>query len=602
MSVAVTQFDNPEDQITGKAYDARLMRRLWRHLRPRRGWLLIALGCVVTVTAADISGPYLVKIAIDQHIAPHRLAGLGGLAALYLAVLATGFGARYAQNFIMNVVGQRVMYDLRLELFGHLQRMALSFFDRRPVGVLVTRMTNDVDALNDLLTTGAVAIAGDLVMLAAIVIVLLLVNWQLALVTFAMVPLVAFAANLFRQRMRESYRAIRVRLGRINGYLQEAISGMLITQLFNRERHSFRGFDRLNADYRDANLYALFVFAVFLPTVMVTGALATALLLWFGGGRVVQNALTLGTLFFFIQLTDRFFQPIRDLAEKYNILQAAMASAERIFRLLDEPEGEAPGGPAGMALPPLRGTVEFRNVWFAYHPSEWILKDLSFRIAPGEKVAVVGATGAGKTSLISLLTRFYEIQKGQILLDDIDIATVDRSDLRRHIGVVLQDPFIFSRSVADNIRLGSEEIGPGQVEAAARTVNAEGFIRRLPHGFDQELHERGSDLSTGEKQLLSFARAVAYNPDIMIVLDEATASVDTETEHLIQESLTRLTGGRTSIFIAHRLSTIRQVDRILVLHRGRLVETGTHQELLARSGIYARLYELQYAEQAAAAS
>ncbi len=600
MSVAATQFDNPEDQITGKAYDARLMRRLWRYLKPSRRLLLIALACVLTVTAADISGPYLIKIAIDQHIRPNRLAGLGGLAALYLAALGTAFVARYTQNYLMNVVGQRVMYDLRLELFAHLQRMALSFFDRRPVGVLVTRMTNDVDALNDLLTTGAVAIAGDLVVLVAIVVVLLLINWPLALVTFAMVPLVAFAANLFRQRMRESYRAIRVRLGRINGYLQEAISGMLITQLFNRERNSFGGFERLNADYRDANLYALFVFAVFLPTVMVTGALATALLLWFGGGRVVQNVVTLGTLFFFIQLTDRFFQPIRDLAEKYNILQAAMASAERIFRLLDEPEGEAPGGPTAVALPALRGAVEFRNVWFAYHPEEWVLKDLSFRIAPGEKVAFVGATGAGKTSLISLLTRFYEVERGQILLDGIDIASVDRSDLRRHIGMVLQDPFIFSRSVADNIRLGAQEIRLETVQAAARTVNADGFIRRLPHGFDQELHERGSDLSTGEKQLLSFARAVAFNPDIMIVLDEATANVDTETEHLIQEGLARLTEGRTSIFIAHRLSTIRQVDRILVLHRGRLVETGTHQELLARNGIYARLYELQYAEQAAA--
>jgi ATP-binding cassette subfamily B protein len=550
------------------------------------------------MTAGDIAGPYLIKLGIDNHIAPHRLQGLEALAALYLGVLAVAFAARYTQYYLMNVVGQGVMYDLRLELFAHLQRMSLGFFDRRPVGVLVTRMTNDIDALNDLLTTGAVAIAGDLITLAGIVVVLLLVDWRLALVTFAVVPLVALAANLFRQRMRDSYRAIRTRLGRINGYLQEAISGMLITQLFSRERRSFERFDQLNADYRNANLYALFVFAVFLPTVMTLGVLATALLLWFGGGRIVQGALTLGTLFLFIQLTDRFFQPIRDLAEKYNILQAAMASAERIFRLLDEPEGEAPSGPTAVALPRLRGAIEFRNVWFAYHPGEWILKDVSFRVAPGQKVAFVGATGAGKTSLISVLTRFYEIQKGQILLDGIDIATVDRSDLRRHIGVVLQDPFIFSRSVRDNIRLGSD-ISLEQVHRAARTVNADAFIRLLPHGYDQELHERGSDLSTGQKQLLTFARAVASNPDIMIVLDEATSNVDTETEHLIQQSLAKLTEGRTSILIAHRLSTIRQVDGIFVLHRGHLVETGTHQELLARNGIYARLYELQYAEQAA---
>ncbi len=600
MSIAATAFDNPEDQITGKAYDARLMRRLWRYLRPRRHLLLVAGVCVLTVTAADVSGPYLIKTAIDEHLRRGRLEGLGRLAVLYVSILAVAFAARYAQNLLMNIVGQRVMYDLRLELFGHLQRMALAFFDRRPVGVLVTRMTNDIDALNDLLTTGAVAIAGDLVVLAGIVVVLLLVNWQLALITFAMVPAVGLAANLFRQRMRDSYRAIRVRLGRINGYLQEAISGMLITQLFNRERHSFSNFDRLNADYRNANLYALFVFAIFLPTVMVLGSVASALLLWFGGGRVVQSAVSLGTLYLFIQLTDRFFQPIRDLAEKYNILQAAMASAERIFRLLDEPEGEAPGGPTAVALPRLRGAIEFRNVWFAYHPGQWILKDVSFTIAPGEKVAFVGATGAGKTSMISVLTRFYEIQRGQILIDGIDLKTVGRSDLRRHIGVVLQDPFIFSRSVTDNIRLGSDEISLGQVQAAARTVNADPFIRRLPHRYEQELHERGSDLSTGQKQLLSFARAVAFNPDVLIVLDEATANVDTETEHLIQESLAKLTAGRTSIIIAHRLSTIRQVDRILVLHRGHLVETGTHQELLALNGIYARLYELQYAEQAAA--
>jgi ATP-binding cassette, subfamily B, multidrug efflux pump len=586
------------DEITGKAYDARLMRRLWTYIQPHQALGLLALGLLLVTSVADLGGPYFTQQAIDHYIRPRHLQGYERLAGLWLLVLAVNFLARYGQSYALSLLGQRVMFDLRNAIVAHFQRMPLRYFDTTPVGVLVTRVTNDVDALNQLLTSGLIAVIGDLLSLVVIGGFLLVVNWQLALVVFGIMPVVAAVTIVGRRRMREVYRAIRTRIGRINGYLQEAISGMLVLQIFNREQRARQDFQALNDDFLRATLQSVALFAIFMPVMSFIGSLTIALILWVGAGRVLQGAVTLGTLVLFLQLSDRLYQPIRDLAEKYNILQAAMAASERIFGVLDQPLADQDGKDAAR-LAMVRGGVEFDHVWFAYQGQDWVLRDVSFQIAPGEKVAVVGATGAGKTSLISLLTRFYDIQQGVIRVDGQDIRTVDRRDLRRHIGVVLQDPFIFTGTVEFNVRLG-EPMTAGRVEDAARAVNAHQFIRRLPQGYQQELHERGSDLSTGQKQLLAFARALAFNPEILMVLDEATASVDTETEHVIQDSLRTLMEGRTSIIIAHRLSTIRHVDRIIVLHKGRVVEEGTHQALLARRGVYYRLYELQYKDQAEA--
>ena len=584
------------DEIAGKAYDARLMRRLWTYIRPHQGLGILALILLMVTSVADLGGPYFTQQAIDHYIAPRHLQGYERLAGLWLLVIGVNFIARYGESYLLSLLGQRVMFDLRNAIVGHFQRMPLRYFDTTPVGVLVTRITNDVDALNQLLTSGLIAVIGDLLSLVVIGAFLLIVNWRLALVVYGIMPVVAAVTIVGRGRMREVYRAIRTRIGRINGFLQEAISGMLVLQIFNREERAQADFQALNDDYLAAALRSVVLFSIFMPVMSFIGSVTFALILWVGAGRVLQGAVTLGTLVLFLQLSDRLYQPIRDLAEKYNILQAAMAASERVFAVLDQPLADQ-DGPEAVRVSMVRGGVEFDHVWFAYHGQDWVLRDVSFRIAPGEKVAVVGATGAGKTSLISLLTRFYEIQEGVIRVDGQDIRSVDRHDLRRHIGVVLQDPFIFTGTVEFNIRLG-EPMTEGRVEDAARAVNADLFIRRLPKGYQQELHERGSDLSTGQKQLLAFARALAFNPEILMVLDEATASVDTETEHIIQQSLQTLMEGRTSIIIAHRLSTIRHVDRIIVLHKGRVVEEGSHQALLARRGVYYRLYQLQYKDQA----
>jgi ATP-binding cassette, subfamily B, multidrug efflux pump len=588
------------DEVLGKAYDTRLMRRLWTFVRPHRMLGIIGLVLLLLSSLNDLAGPYFTQQAIDHYIRPGRLNGYGHLAALWALVIVLNFVARYWQSFAMNLLGQRVMFDLRNAIFSHLQRMSLAYFDHTPVGVLVTRMTNDVDALNQLLTSGLVAVIGDLFSLVVIAAFLLWVNWQMALIVFAIMPVVVIITAVMRTQMRETYRAIRTRIGRINGFLQEAISGVLTIQLFNHEDRSLRDFDRLNDDYLRANLRSVALFAIFMPLMSFIGALTFALILWVGGGRVIQGALTLGTLVLFLQLSDRLYQPIRDLSEKYNILQAAMAASERIFGILDQPARDL-DEPSAVRLPSLQGAIALDHVWFAYQDEDWVLRDVSITIAPGEKVAVVGATGAGKTSLISLLTRFYEVQQGTVTVDGHDVRALSRRDLRRHIGVILQDPFIFTGTVAENIALG-EPMPRSRIEAAARAVNADRFIRRLPLGYDQPLHERGSDLSTGQKQLIAFARALAFDPAVLMVLDEATANVDTATEAIIQDSLLTLMEGRTSIIIAHRLSTIRHVDRIVVLHRGRVVETGSHAELLARRGVYFRLYELQYKDQAPALS
>jgi len=488
-----------------------------------------------------------------------------------------------------------------VQLFAHLQRLSLTFFDRNPVGRLMTRITNDIDALTDMVTQGVVAIFGDIVVIGTIAIVLLLLDFRLALVTFAALPLLIWLTMYFRRIMRDSFRSIRIRLARINAYLNENLSGMAIVQLFTRERASFKQFDDLNTDLLNANRGQIRAMSMFFPAVGFTRAATSAALFVAGGFWILEGEMTIGTLLAFWQLVDRFFQPIGDLAEKYNIMQAAMASSERVFRLLDTKATIVdPSHPRELAH--VRGEITFENVSFAYNEGDWVLRDVSFKISAAESVAIVGATGAGKTSIISLISRFYDVQKGRILLDGVDLRELRQKDVRRHVGVVLQDPFIFAGTVASNIRLNNETISDQQVRAAATFVNADKFIEKLPQGYDTVVTERGSTLSVGQKQLLAFARAIAFNPEILLVLDEATSSVDTETEHLIQDALAKLMVGRTSIIIAHRLSTIQNVDRIIVLHKGRVVEMGTHRDLLAQRGVYHRLYELQYRAHETAAS
>ncbi|HET7078374.1 MAG TPA: ABC transporter ATP-binding protein [Chloroflexia bacterium] len=587
-----------EDELLGKAYDHRMMRRLLGYLRPYRKRMVVALVLIITLGAVELAPPYLTKLAIDRYIVPGDLSGLPEVLGLFLASLIAAFGLRYSQNLIMQRMGQDVMYDMRSNIFSHLQRQSLSYFDHNPVGRMMSRLTSDVDALNELLSSGVVAIVGDFVALVGIVIVMLLLDWKLALVSLAVLPVIYVVSQRFQRWMRRTYRDQRIRLARVNAFLQENLSGMLVLQLFNREKRQAEEFDRLNKHYLEANVEALRAFALFFPIINLCYALAVALLLWYGAGAVLSQVVTVGVLVAFFQYTERAFQPIRDLAEKYNIMQAAMAAAERIFVMLDEPISIEDSA-APVELGQVRGDIEFRHVNFEYNPGEPVLKDVSFQIPAGTSVAIVGATGAGKTSIISLLGRFYDVQNGAILLDGVDVRRVRQQQLRRHIGVVLQDAVLFSGTIAGNIRLLDESITDAQVRHAAEFVNAAGFIEALPDGYEHEVKERGTNLSVGQRQLLAFARAIAFNPEVLLVLDEATSSVDTETEALIQDALEKLMAGRTSIIIAHRLSTIRHVDRIIVLHKGRVVEEGTHDELMARGNFYYRLYQLQYQEQEA---
>ncbi|MBM4434634.1 MAG: ABC transporter ATP-binding protein [Chloroflexi bacterium] len=613
-----------EDEVLGKAYDARLMRRLVGYLRPYTLGVVVAILMLLGLSATQVLPPVVAKFIVDSAITPavtkeipvaEGLSRLGLLALAYLAVLAANAGLRYGQNMLTTVIGQKAMYDLRIELFRHLQFLPLSFFDRNPVGRLMTRITNDIDALIEMVSRGVVSIFGDVFVLAGVMIAMLLLDYRLALITFIALPVIVALTAYFRGIMRDSFRAIRIRLARVNSYLNETLSGISVVQLFTRERETFRRFDDLNLDLYKANQGFVRANAIFQPAINFTRATTSALLFAAGGWLILQGELTVGTLLAFWQLLEQFFRPILDLSEKYNIMQAAMASSERVFRLLDTPRTVA-DPPTAIELRHVRGEVRFDRVWFSYQIAarqavsdhgrhgpraegddamqDWVLRDVGFTISAGERVAIVGATGAGKTSIISLISRFYDVQRGRILLDGVDIRDVKQRDLRRHIGVVLQDPFIFAGTIASNIRLNDETISDEGVRAAARFVNADKFIDRLPDGYDAVVTERGSMLSVGQKQLLAFARAIAFNPEILLVLDEATSSVDTETEHLIQGALGRLMKGRTSIVIAHRLSTIQNVDRIIVLHKGRVVEVGTHRELLAERGVYHRLYELQY--------
>lgn len=611
---------HPEES-PGKAYDARLLRRLLRYLRPYRGRVALAITVLLTGAAVELAGPWLTKIAIDRAIPDRDMAFLATLAIAYFAALGIGFAMQYVQTILTTRLGQQIMYDLRREVFGHLQRLSLPFFDRNPVGRLMTRVTNDVEVLNELFSSGIVTVFGDIFTLLFIAGAMALLDWRLALVTLAVIPLVLAAAFFFRGRIRLAFRDIRIRLARINSYLQERITGVAIVQVFSREDETARRFAGINRDHLDAHLRSITYYALFFPIMEVLTAVAMALIITYGGIQIISGTITVGVVAAFLQYTRRFFRPIQDLSEKYNMLQGAMASSERIFELLDtEPTITEPAAPVHLPVPG-RGEIEFRNVWFAYGPArepaaagivpeanniaetdgapeqaspEWVLRDVSFKVRQGERVAIVGHTGAGKSTLINLLMRFYEPQRGEILFDGVPIDQVPLHELRSRIGLVLQDVFLFSRNVGYNIRLGQDEISDARIRLAAERVGATRFIDRLDRGYDEPLGERGTNLSTGERQILSFARALAFEP-LVLVLDEATSSVDAEVESQIQEALEVLMQERTSLVIAHRLSTIRTADRIVVLHHGQLREEGTHEELLNEGGIYARLHELQFA-------
>jgi ATP-binding cassette subfamily B multidrug efflux pump len=643
-----------EEEVLGKAYDSRLMKRLLTYLRFYKWQVGISLVAILIKAGADVLGPYLVAVEIDRYLAPtgktgfldsilsrDPLVGIAELAAIYVGLITLSFLLEYLQTYFMQWTGQMVMFDLRSQIFRHLQRMHIGFYDKNPVGRLVTRVTTDVDALNEMFTSGVVSLFEDVFVLAGIVGIMLCMNWKLALITFAVLPLIGYATTIFRDKVRDSYRRIRVAIARINAYLQEHVSGMTVVQLFNREERAFDKFSDVNATHMDAFKDAIMAHAVYYPVVEVLSSVAIASVIWFGGSHVLRGVITmtaalgfshgrpfvhwfptlttLGVLVAFIQYAQRFFRPIQDFSEKYNILQSAMASSERIFKLLDAPVEIT--SPAVTKTPTGPGRIEFDHVWFAYggrtsspvsptgafpasggdHPPQaadldWVLRDVSFTIEPGETVAIVGHTGAGKTTIISLLMRFYDVQKGAVKIDGIDVKEMDLADLRRRFGVVLQDPFLFTGTVGGNIRLGSKWIADADVEKAAEDVNLADFIRTLPDGFRAEVRERGSTLSTGQKQLISFARALAHAPKILI-LDEATSSVDTETEFRVRDALSRMVEGRTSVIIAHRLSTIQRADKIIVMHKGQFREIGTHQQLLAERGIYYKLYQLQYKDQ-----
>ncbi len=585
-----------DEELHGKAYDHRLMQRLLGYLRPYRGEVIAAIVIVIVDALVGLAGPYLTKQAIDHGIRNRNLPFLNQMAMVYVSVLLVGFGLGYLQYQIMQRVGQRIMLDLRLQLFTHLQRLPLAWFDRNPVGRVMTRVTNDVDVLNELFASGVVGVFGDVFALVGVIVAMAKLNFELLAVAFSVLPLIVIVTLVFRVKMRRSFRDIRTRLARLNSFLNENLGGMSTVQLLNRERRNHEEFRGINAGHRDANLDTVFYNAVFFPVMELIGAVALSLIVWYGGRQVMWEGITLGILVAFIQYTQRFFRPISDLSEKYGILQQAMASAERIFALLDTPADTALGG-SREAESAFEGRVEFDHVWFAYEGEHWVLEDVSFSVAPGEKVAIVGATGSGKTTLISLLLRFYAPQRGEIRVDGRPLADWDVHELRNHIGVALQDVFLFSGTITSNLSLGDPSLTDEVLETAAREVHAHEFIAELPEGSRTVVLERGATLSAGQRQLLAFARALARNPGLLI-LDEATSSVDTHTELLIQDALRRLMEGRTSIVIAHRLSTIQHVDRIVVLHHGRVRETGTHGELLRLGGIYSRLYELQYLGQA----
>ena len=597
MSTAVTQFH--EEEAIGKTYDFQVARRLLRYLKPYVRLLIPALFLTLALNLLAILQPRFTQHAIDFHILPRQLNGLGLLVALYFAVHVLRLIFSYFQAILLNSVGQYVMFDMRKELYDKLQHQELAYYDRNPVGRIMTRLTSDVDALNELFTAGVTDLLGDLVMIAAIISIMLWSDARLTLVTLLTVPMLFAATTWFRRGARRGYDMVRTRIARINAFLQEHFAGAQTVQIFNAENKSVNKFEDINDDYRRANIDTIFYYAVFFPLVEFIGAVGIALIIWYGGYRVMQNTeghtvLTLGALVAFIQYSQMLFQPIRDISDKYNVLQAAVVASHRIFRTLDLPIAIlAPEKP--LKAERARGRIEFQNVWFAYKGEDWVLKDVSFTVEPGQSIALVGHTGSGKTTITNLLMRFYDIQRGRILLDGVDLRDWDLQALRQNFAVVLQEVFLFSGTIDGNIRLGREDISEDRVRWAAREVHADSFINRLKDNYQAEVRERGAGLSVGQKQLISFARALAFDPAILI-LDEATSSIDTETEQLIQAAIERVMRDRTSIVVAHRLSTIQNADRIIVLHHGEIREQGRHQELLAERGLYWKLYKLQYAD------
>ncbi len=584
-----------EDEVLGKAYDSKLMRRLLGYIKPYKKYVIFAIVLNVFVAALGPIRPVLTKIAVDKYIAHSDYHGLMLIGLALFGSLLLQATMQYFLTYYMQYLGQKTIFDIREQIFRHTQKLALRFFDKTPIGRTVTRVTNDVEALSDLFSSGIVMAFSDIFIIIWILVFMFTMDVKLSLVTLSVLPVLFYATFLFRRKVRESYRDVRLHLARLNSYMQEHITGMNIIQIFHKEKAEKEKFSSINTDYKKSNIRSVFYYAVFFPTVELLSSIAIGLVVWYGGGEVIKSTLTVGVIIAFIQFIDQFFRPIRDLSEKYNIMQTAMASSERIFKLLDNktfvnnPEKPEP-------LSKLKGDIEFQKVWFAYNEDEYVLKDISFKINPGETVAIVGHTGAGKTSLINILTRFYDIEKGSILVDGHDIRTLDKKDLRKFISIVLQDVFLFSGTIKSNISMDNESIPEEKIREAAKLVGADKFIESLPNKYDEIVMERGATLSVGQKQLISFARALAYNPQILI-LDEATSSIDTESEILIQKAIEKLLVGRTAIVIAHRLSTIQNADKIIVMHKGEIRETGNHQELLAKKGIYYKLYQLQYKDQ-----
>jgi ATP-binding cassette, subfamily B, multidrug efflux pump len=584
-----------EEEVLGKAYDSRLMKRLLGYIKPYKRYVIFAILLNIVVSALGPLRPYLTKIAVDEDIAKGNMHGLVMICLFLVATLILQTVIQYLLTYYTQYLGQKTIYDLRVQIFEHTQKLALKFFDKTPIGRIVTRTTNDVESLSDLFSSGIVMVFSDIFIIVWILIFMFIMDVKLSLVTLSVLPFLIYGTFLFRKKVRETYRDVRLHLARLNSYMQEHVTGMNVVQIFNKEKEELKRFSDINNDYRLANIKSIFYYAIFYPGVELLSSVAFGLIIWYGGGEIIRGNLTIGVIFAFIQLTEMFFRPIRDLSEKYNIMQTAMASSERIFKLLDNKTFvKNPENP--VKLNTIKGAIEFKDVCFAYNEENYVLKNISFNIKPGETVAIVGATGAGKTSIINILTRFYDINKGNIFIDGIDISKIDKKELRKYISIVLQDVFLFSGTIKSNISMNNDQIPLNKIIEAAKIVGADKFIESLPNKYDEIVKERGATLSVGQKQLISFARALAYDPQIL-VLDEATSSVDTETEILIQKAIEKLLIGRTAIVIAHRLSTIQSADNIIVMHKGEIRETGNHQKLLAQRGIYYKLYQLQYKDQ-----